>query len=329
MKNVPITTSKEGGLTVMSNVPVASSKVSGLTVLSFGAGQDSTAILYRLVEDSKERMRWVKDNLIVVMASTGNEHPETEEHVKRTAVYCAEYGITFCYITPELGYHVQSWPTLEKHFEIYSQVQSLVGRRSCTAQLKVGPIYHYIDDWIQMNHNIKGGKKGRGMRAIKKFAEKNGRIRMLLGFAKDEEKRATASDKITESTPAWMRDCIKKEYPLIDWGWNRTKCQNYIRSLSKPVPLPSACMMCMYAGEQELLWLELRHPDVLKRWIVHERRKMKADKEKGVPDSKNKGVFGITVEEKLEKARKKYGHWTSKQLDDYKMSHGHCVASSY
>jgi hypothetical protein len=45
---------------------------------------------------------------------------------------------------------------------------------------------------------------------------------------------------------------------------------------------------------------------------------------------KNYGVYGtITLTEKLDQAKKKYGHWSDEQLWDYKMSHGHCVKSSY
>ena len=45
---------------------------------------------------------------------------------------------------------------------------------------------------------------------------------------------------------------------------------------------------------------------------------------------KNYGVYGtLTLPEKLKRAKEKYGHWTIEQLNEYKMSHGHCVKSSF
>jgi hypothetical protein len=45
-----------------------------ITILSFGAGQDSTAILYRIVLDPEFRKAYVKGKLVVIMSDTGDEH---------------------------------------------------------------------------------------------------------------------------------------------------------------------------------------------------------------------------------------------------------------
>lgn len=55
---------------------------SPLTILSFGGGQDSTTILYKLVFDADFKARYAPGDLLVLMADTGNEHPETYSHVK-------------------------------------------------------------------------------------------------------------------------------------------------------------------------------------------------------------------------------------------------------
>lgn len=42
------------------------------------------------------------------------------------------------------------------------------------------------------------------------------------------------------------------------------------------------------------------------------------------------GVWGTkTLPEVLETAISKYGHFSDDELNDYKMSHGHCVKSKY
>lgn len=44
-----------------------------ITILSFGAGQGSIAILYKIVLDKAFRDQYVKGKLIVLMADRGNE----------------------------------------------------------------------------------------------------------------------------------------------------------------------------------------------------------------------------------------------------------------
>lgn len=52
-----------------------------ITLLSFGGGQDSTAILLKIIHDPSFKSSYVKGRLVVIMADTKNEHPETYEHV--------------------------------------------------------------------------------------------------------------------------------------------------------------------------------------------------------------------------------------------------------
>ena len=45
---------------------------------------------------------------------------------------------------------------------------------------------------------------------------------------------------------------------------------------------------------------------------------------------RNLGVWGKkTLPEVLQKAVEKFGHMSPGELDEYKMSHGHCVMSKY
>lgn len=55
-----------------------------------------------------------------------------------------------------------------------------------------------------------------------------------------------------------------------------------------------------------------------------------AKREKYKHKEKNFGVYGkLTLDQKLEKAQRLYGHWTDEQLNEYKFSHGHCIKSKY
>lgn len=53
-----------------------------LTILSFGAGQDSTALLYKIILDKDFRNEYAPNDLVVIMADTKNEHDKTIAHRK-------------------------------------------------------------------------------------------------------------------------------------------------------------------------------------------------------------------------------------------------------
>ncbi|QHT70783.1 hypothetical protein GXP67_31115 [Rhodocytophaga rosea] len=57
-----------------------------ITVLSFGGGQDSTCILYKIIYDPAFRARFVRGHLVVIMSDTGDEHRYTYDysgHIKQ------------------------------------------------------------------------------------------------------------------------------------------------------------------------------------------------------------------------------------------------------
>ena len=84
-------------------------------------------------------------------------------------------------------------------------------------------------------------------------------------------------------------------------------------------------------NDVELVWLARFDRPSFDAWVEMERAKLTrfADScaEKGV---NNLGVWGSsTLPEVLAKAEAKHGHMTDEQLNEYRMSHGHCVAAQY
>ena len=101
-----------------------------------------------------------------------------------------------------------------------------------------------------------------------------------------------------------------------------------MRSVGEPVPPPSNCILCPFMGEVELLWLHRFMPDHLEDWVRIEKNKM--DKWAHLGPDKNLGVWGKkTLPEVLAQAIDKHGHMSDADLEEYKMSHGHCVSSKY
>jgi len=292
-----------------------------LTILSFGGGQDSTAILYKLIYDKKFRKKYAPNDLMVVMADTGNEHLETYFHVAEIEKLCLRHAIKFMFIAQGSKHFPKSWRDgLLSFYRAGNRVGSKCFPKTCTDNLKIKPIYNFVEEHV---HKTYGTEKVGRKRAIREFANKYGKIDVLIGIARNEEKRVGKNE---DSPHAWMRDCINKVYPLIDLGMNRQDCQDYIKSVGHEVPLPSNCILCPFMSEQELLYLSIVDPESFNDWVEIEANKIKANKHV----ENNMGVWGKKLlPEKLEEAKKKYGHMTLEDLREYKMSHGHCVKSKF
>jgi len=313
-----------------------------LTVLSFGAGQESTLLFYLLAEDAEFRARWAPGTLIVVGCDTGDEHPETYAHLKWCAEYAEKKKILFLWVTafPERfgnaswvisGFHSEAWMSIIHQYRRNSSFGSKLFSRTCTDNVKIGPFYRALASII-------GGARGEPARKVfdNYFARTKQRIGIILGFARGEEGRAAktrATMQNPKALPAWRRNNFVPLFPLIDdpkTNWNRAESQSVMRRLGLPVPVPSNCLRCHFRGPVELLWLSRNHPKAFAEWVEIEEAKKKKYRELGRSEEKNLGVFGKrSLPEELKLAQTKHGHLTDEQLEEYRMSHGHCVSNSF
>lgn len=286
-----------------------------ITVLSFGGGQDSSAILYRLIYDRKIFKELVVGDLWVIMSDTGNEHPETYSWVENVRKLCQDKKINFVFLKAGSEMHTRSWPSLTRQWRKNSSVGTKASRKSCSDKLKIVPIYNFLDYIIMGKVNRK-----RGLYA---HLERFGKIRVIIGIAKGEESRISNGS----GEPVFMKKCVEKVYPLIDWGWDRDICQSYLTKKALTIPLPSNCMFCPFMSEVELLWLWRKYPDSFLEWVRLEQAKLKKWAHLG---EKNLTVFGKRdLLQILEDAKEKFGKMTDRDLEVYKMSHGHCVKTKY
>lgn len=313
-----------------------------ITILSFGAGQDSTAILYKLVLDKTFRKQYVKGKLLVLMSDTGNEHPGTYSHVQFIRTFCKYHNIEFYLITSIQGYHPKNWDSLQHNFKTHNTVMSVAFPKTCTDNLKIKPLYNFLDHYIAKHYYAYNQpNRPKGKRYIKHFCKQFGKINVLLGIAAGEESRIAKSNKATDlntrfdifgdvitTKSTWMDHCLEKVYPLVNLQMDRAACQTYIRATGLPLPPPSNCMMCPFLSKQEILWLYRNYPEVFYEWQAYEQAKL--NKFSNANIKSNLGVKGnMTLAEFLNQAIAEYGHMTDEQLEVYKMSHGHCVKSAY
>ena len=235
-------------------------KNSPLTILSYGAGQDSTTILYKILHDPEFKERYVSGQLILVMGNTENEHPATYKHVEYTKKLCKQHNIPFFILGSK--YRSDSWKGgLEWRYDYSKSFGSIsFGKSSCTDQLKIQPIYKFLNDYIFETFGI--GEAGAGKKAIHAFGKKYGKFNVLIGIAKGEDDRIFYGNYRESQWKYW----INNVYPLYEIGMDRSDCQNYIQSLGYDVPMPSACLMCHFSNSPELIYLERFYPETFEKW---------------------------------------------------------------
>ena len=330
-----------------------------LTVLSCGMGQDSVAILYRLYYDPEFKKKYAPEKLIVIMADTGNEHRQTNYYRGYVEDWCEQREIPFFFINCYTEYFSESWRGGIVAFnEKNKTIQSKAFPKSCTDQLKIRPIYKFLDEFLFRNSKevqqkvitstkdaekatfllgqskLSAPKAGNYVfpvlkkKAIVAYAEIYGKIDVLIGIAKGEEKRIAKNE---EKGPKWFRKSINKVYPLVEEEMDRKKCQEYIESVGELIPYPSNCIICPFLSLQELLYMYRFEKEYYLRFCRMEQRKIDRCAQEGQDPKNNLGVWGTTklLPEILEEAIEKHGHMTDEELIEYKMSHGHCVMSSY
>jgi len=310
---------------------------SKLTILSYGGGQDSTTLLYKYVFDPEFKKIYAPNDFLVLFADTGNEAPMTYEYIENIIKpFCIKHNIEFVAITNDMGYHGRTWQTLTGQWENGNPtIGSVAYPKTCTANLKLNPQYRYVEEWLTKKYPEIVSKNSQKAGYVQ-FAKTYGPINWIVGIAKGEEKRCADAEK---ETAKWKRQAVSVIYPLIPLGLDRQKCQDYIKSLDMPIPFPSNCLFCPFAGnnKMELLWLFKTFKDRFYVWAALEQKKLDAHQEA----VKNLGVCGklhkkgdrkgeaITLLDTLVEAQEEFGHLSLNELSDYRFSHGHCTTSSY
>ena len=83
----------------------------------------------------------------------------------------------------------------------------------------------------------------------------------MIGFDATENHRiksgGTYGIKSTEKKHKGLQKVYKVEYPLREWGWNRSRCKQEIHAAGLPVPVKSACFCCPASKRPELYELNL------------------------------------------------------------------------
>jgi hypothetical protein len=205
-------------------------------VLNFGMGVESTAILLRWILEPDSRSFDLHD-LVVLSAQTGDEFQSTKALVeKHIFPLLREHSIRYVQIAKHGsllrdGYTVLSdsdspytlqiegdYP-MSQDLHIVGTVPRFSGSHTCAIKWK-GTV---IDGW-QKDH----------------LPEK---YYPYLGYNAEEQRRADKCDEYTSGSNTYL-------FPLIEWGWSRQNCIDYIQAKLNVEWKKSSCMYCPFISKE-------------------------------------------------------------------------------
>ena len=142
--------------------------------------------------------------------------------------------------------------TLERECLRSASLPSIAyGHKKCSLKHKVAPQEKFCAHYPPCQEVWDRGEK-----AVK-----------LIGYDAGEEKRRLGA------LPHDLADRrYQKEYPLMEWGWDRNRCIQEIRNAGLPLPGKSSCFFCPSMKRREIRTLYHRYPDLLERALAIEDR---------------------------------------------------------
>ena len=213
-----------------------------MNVVGYGGGTDSTAMLVGL------HQRGIPVDLIL-FADPGAEQPHTYAFLDTMDHWLVEHGmptITRVWYTDQNGDRL----TLEQECLRSGSLPSIAyGHKKCSLKHKVQPQEKFC----------------RHYDPCKEAGAQGERVVKMIGYDAGEERRRERVAGRDETDARYQ-----KEYPLMEWGWDRERCIRQIRDAGLPLPGKSSCFFCPSMRRWEIRTLYHRYPDLLARALAIE-----------------------------------------------------------
>ncbi len=225
------------------------------TLLSYGMGVESTAILLRWCLEPETRPCPV-DELVVITAQVGDEYKDTGRDVETHILpMVRQHGIRYVQVARHGHLEADGISVLddsrqpprvclESDYKLSDElkrngtVPQYGGVHRCALKFKAWVIETWLDANIRVGtrHAIGYNADETGRVAKSEYAF---RERIAFGFNADETGRINRSCEY---------NTVGREafYPLLEWGWNRKRCLDYIQSVLGVVWRKSACVVCPF-----------------------------------------------------------------------------------
>lgn len=217
---------------------------SDLVVVSHGMGVDSTAFATAALRgDNPMPLGFDPSNMIVVIAMTGHE-----SHATWAAMQHKHMPVLQAH-----GVRVVQLARAGMSQDDGIVVLSDTGRGDPYDMVMRGPVtlVDYLNAGFTVpqlsNRNCSYWAKGWVLDTFARLHLNNADRLHIVGFAAEEERRAKRDDAYSRKAPGKI-----PYYPLIEWGWDRTKCLDYLWNAYGIEWPRSCCGFCPYQlGDRE------------------------------------------------------------------------------
>lgn len=241
------------------------------TILSYGMGVESTAILVRWLEDASVRPCSL-DELLVITAHTGDEYRDTQRDIETYMLpMLRRHGVRYVQVAraghsqsdgiailsdtrePERLF-LEGAYKLSDELRAAGTVPQFGGEHICSLKFKAWVIEQWLGQHLpQPARHAFGYNAAETKRVVK--SEAAGARRVAFGFNVEERKRV--NNAILYDTP--LRESF---YPLVEWGWTRSDCIDYLLRTLGIIWKKSACIQCPFnALKDDALARHREHPE--------------------------------------------------------------------
>jgi len=225
------------------------------TLLSYGMGVESTCILVRWIVEPETRPCPL-DQLIVITAQVGDEYANTGRDVELHVLpLLRKHQIRYVQVARHGHLEAEGITVLDDsrlpervfldgdfklsdELKLNGTVPQYAGVHRCALKFKAWVIEEWLRRHISetVRHAIgyNSLEANRVARSEYAFA-----ARMAFGFSTEETSRVTRSQEY---------DSLRRLafYPLVEWGWTRGDCQDYLRTVLGVEWKKSACVYCPF-----------------------------------------------------------------------------------
>lgn len=206
-------------------------------VVAYGGGVNSSAFLIEFARLG------IKPGLIL-FADTGGERPSTYEFIQEFSAWLQERGLPEIITVRKSFKKGYAEETLEQNCWRMGMLPSIAyGFKSCSEKYKIRAQEKFVRHYDPTKAVLASGQK----------------LLKVIGYDAGEERRAKQFDN--PEYDYW--------YPLIDWGWDRDKCEEVVRAAGFN-PAKSSCFFCPSMTKPEILQLGQDYPDLLQRALALE-----------------------------------------------------------
>lgn len=202
-------------------------------IVAYGGGVNSSAFLIEFARRGIVPM-------LILFSDTGGERPATYAFIQEFSAWLQKHGLPEIITVKKGGMQ----ETLEENCLRKEMLPSIAyGFKSCSEKYKIRAQEKFVRHYESAKAILKAG----------------GKLVKVIGYDAGEPRRA--KDYQHKEYDYW--------YPLIEWGWDRAKCEQVVRDAGFKAA-KSSCFFCPSMTKKEILQLRQEYPDLLDRALEME-----------------------------------------------------------